>query len=92
MAGLNITGWSNDEYDAACEQAFSAGLDRELVTSLNQRMQEILMEELPVIPLFFHVKVMVARPDLCGLALDVTSRSALKDIEKLTLADACPEE
>lgn len=90
--GVNITGWSNDEYDTACETALAAGLDRELLQSQNQRMQEILMTELPVIPLFFHVKVMVARPDLCGLDLDVTSRSALKDIEQLTLADACPED
>jgi peptide/nickel transport system substrate-binding protein len=88
--GLNITGWSNDEYDAACAQAFSAGLDRELVVSQNQRMQEILMEELPVIPLFFHVKTMASRPDLCGLEFDVTARSPLKDIETFTLADACP--
>lgn len=88
--GLNITGWSNDEYDAACAQAFSAGLNRELVVSQNQRMQEILMEELPVIPLFFHVKTMASRPDLCGLEFDVTARSPLKDIETFTLADACP--
>lgn len=88
--GVNITGWSNDEYDAACERAFSAGLDRELVMSQNQRMQEILMEELPVIPLFFHVKTMVSRPDLCGLELDVTARSPLKNLESFTLAEACP--
>jgi ABC-type transport system substrate-binding protein len=60
------------------------------VISQNQRMQEILMEELPVIPLFFHVKVMVSRPDLCGLQFDVTARSPLKNIETFTLADACP--
>lgn len=89
--GVNISGWSNKEYDAACETALAAGLDRELALSQHQRMQEILMEELPVIPLFFHVKMMVARPDLCGVDLDVTSRSALKDIENFTLADACPE-
>jgi peptide/nickel transport system substrate-binding protein len=90
--GLNITGWSNDEYDAACEQAYSAGLDRELVINQTQQMQEILMQELPVIPLFFHVKVMVSRPDLCGMQFDVTARSALKNIETFSLADACPVE
>ncbi len=90
--GVNITGWSDDEYDVACEQAFSAGLEKDLVISQNQRMQEILMEELPVIPLFFHVKTMVTRPDLCGLQLDVTARSPLKNIESFFLADACPGE
>jgi len=90
--GVNISGWSNKEYDAACETALAAGLDRELALNQHQRMQEILSDELPVIPLFFHVKVMVARPDLCGLDLDVTSRSAMKDIENFTLAQTCPED
>lgn len=90
--GVNITGWSNDEYDAACELALSAGLDRELAINQNQRMQEILMEELPVIPMFFHVKTLVTRMDLCGVNLDVTSRSPLKDIESYIFADVCPED
>ena len=89
FGGVNITGWANDDYDLACEQALSAGLDEELLRSTNQRMQEILMEELPVLPLFFHVKAMVSRPDLCGLDLDVTARSALRDIERLTLMPGC---
>jgi ABC-type oligopeptide transport system substrate-binding subunit len=90
--GVNFTGFSNEEYDAACESALSAGLNKELVTSQNERMQEILMEELPVLPLFFHVKAMVSRPDLCGLELDVSSRSPLKDIESYTLDEKCPTE
>ena len=90
--GVNITGWSNDEYDAACELALSAGLDRELAINQNQRMQEILMEELPVIPMFFHVKTLVTRMDVCGVNLDVTSRSPLKDIESYIFADVCPED
>ena len=90
--GVNFSGYANDEYDAACANALSAGLDKELFASLNQRMQQIVMEELPVLPLFFHVNVMVSRPDLCGLELDVTARSPLKDIETFTLADACPQD
>ena len=89
--GVNITGWSNEEYDTACELALAAGLDKDLAVSQNQRMQEILAEQVPVLPLFYHVKTMVSRPDLCGIKLDVTSRSALKDIEVYILAAACPE-
>ena len=88
--GVNFSGFSNAEYDAACASALSAGLNRDLLASSNLRMQQILMEELPVLPLFFHVNAMVSRPDLCGLTLDVTSRSPLKDIETFTLADVCP--
>ncbi len=88
--GVNFSGFANDEYDAACEQALSAGLDRELLLEQSTRMQQILMEELPALPLFFHVKAMVSRPDLCGLEMDVSARSGLKNIEALTLGEACP--
>jgi hypothetical protein len=32
---------------------------------------------------------MVSRADLCGLTLDVSSRSGLKDIEKLDIGTTC---
>ena len=88
--GVNFSGFINDEYDAACETALSAGLDRELLKDQSERMQQILMEELPALPLFFHVKTMVSRTDLCGLELDTSARSPLKDLESLTLGEACP--
>ncbi len=90
--GVNFSGYANDEYDAACELALSAGLERELLEDQAERMQQILMEELPALPLFFHVKAMVSRPDLCGLDLDVSARSPLRGIEALTLGEVCPGE
>lgn len=90
--GVNITGYSNQEYDAACEESLTSGLNTELFTSTNQRMQEILAEDLPVLPLFYHVKVMVSRPDLCGLDLDISSRSPLRNIEDLMVSETCPAE
>lgn len=90
--GVNITGFTNEEYDAECASALSAGLNTELFAAANQRMQEILAEELPVLPLFYHVKAMVSRPDMCGLKLDVSSRSSLKDIENISVASTCTAE
>jgi peptide/nickel transport system substrate-binding protein len=51
----------------------------------------ILANDLPVIPLYYQVKVMVSRPDLCGLTLDASSRSGLKDIEKLDISSSCSQ-
>ena len=90
--GVNFTGYSNEEYDAACAESLSAGLNRELLLEKNQRMQQILADELPVLPLFFHVKAALSRSDLCGLSLDVTSRSALKNIEEFDFSLTCPVE
>jgi peptide/nickel transport system substrate-binding protein len=87
--GVNFTGFENQEYDLACSESLTSGLNAELFHTTNQRMQEILAEQLPVLPLFYHVKAMVSRSDLCGLTLDVSSRSPLKDIELLHNASKC---
>lgn len=87
--GVNLTGYSNEEYDTVCQQSLTAGLDKELFTANAQRAQEILAEELPVLPLFYHVKAVVSRPDLCGLNFDVSSRSAIKNIEEFEISTAC---
>ena len=92
FGGVNITGFANEEFDAACTLTLSAGLDQQLLQTQANLAQQILMEEVPAIPLFFHVKAMASRPDLCGLSLDTTSRSGLKDIESLFLSEgSCPE-
>lgn len=84
--GVNFTGYSNEEYDMVCASSLSSGLDHEAFSSANQRIQEILSDELPVLPLFYHVKVVVSRPDLLGMEFDVSSRSALRAIEGISLS------
>jgi len=44
---------------------------------------------MPVIPLFDHVHVLVNRPGVCGLQMDVSSRSGLKNIEEASLSETC---
>lgn len=89
--GVNLTGFSNEEYDNVCAQSLSSGLDKELFTTSAQRAQEILADEIPVLPLFYHVKVVVSQPDLCGVHFDVSSRSALKDIEEYEVSAECSD-
>lgn len=90
--GANLTGYANAEYDAACDTLLSAGLDEESLKAANQQTQQILANDLPVLPLFYHIKAMVSRVDLCGLTLDTSSRSALSQIENLELSTTCPAE
>lgn len=92
FGGVNFTGYSNAEYDAACAQSLTAGLNRELLVSNSRLTQQLLASELPVLPLFYHVTAAASRPDLCGLTLDVSSRSALRDLEGFSLSDSCPAE
>jgi peptide/nickel transport system substrate-binding protein len=49
----------------------------------------ILANDLPVLPLYYDIKIMVSRTDLCGLTLDPTSRSGLRVIEDLDVGEQC---
>ena len=88
--GLNLTGYSNDTYDKACSTQLSSGLDMAGLQAANREAMTLLTNDLPVLPLFYNIKVMVSRPDLCGLTLDSTSRSGLREIESLGIGQDCP--
>jgi peptide/nickel transport system substrate-binding protein len=70
--GLNISGYSNPNFDALCKLA-NDFLPGQLPKNENQiQAQAIFAEELPAIPLFIYSKVAVSRPDLCNFILDPT--------------------
>jgi peptide/nickel transport system substrate-binding protein len=87
--GVNLTGYSNPEYDAACTAMLNAGLDTSNFDQNNLATQQILANDLPILPLFYQIKAMVSRVDLCGLSLDTSARSALGNIESLEISESC---
>ncbi len=92
FGGVNITGYSNAEYDAACSAMLSAGLDQQTFDQNNQVTQQFIANDLPVLPLYYQIKAIVARPDLCGLSMDTSARSALSGIEALEISASCAAE
>lgn len=88
--GVNITGYENPLYDQACEVQLTSGLDLEGMKEANTEAMTILATDLPVIPLFYDITVMVSRPDLCGLDFDASSRSGLRTIEAIDSGQGCP--
>ncbi|MBE3037952.1 MAG: peptide ABC transporter substrate-binding protein [Chloroflexi bacterium] len=86
----NITGYSNPAYDAACKLGRLARPDQPDVSKqAYQDGQRILADDLPSIPLFFHLKLVAARLDLCGFTMDVTARSDLWNLENLDYGKGC---
>ena len=51
--GNNDTGWSNSRFDALIRQAQAAG-NEELRLRLMQEAEDILMTELPIIPIYWY--------------------------------------
>jgi peptide/nickel transport system substrate-binding protein len=87
--GVNFTGYANPEYDQACRVMLTAGLSTDAFSQANQTTQQILGNDVPAIALFYHVHALVTRPEICGVTLDVSSRSALRTIEEWGLEGAC---
>jgi peptide/nickel transport system substrate-binding protein len=87
--GANVAGYSNPDFDAACAQASQARPTDAEYAARSQRVQALFAETLPVIPLYAHLKIAIARPDLCGLELDVTARSIFYQVESLDYGENC---
>jgi len=64
--GNNDTGWSNAGFDALRAKALAAASNQERLACY-ERMEEILMEELPIIPLYFYTKVFLLDPTVKGM-------------------------
>ena len=88
--GANIAGYNNQQYDAACQAARQTRPDdAENYQQRYAEVQRLFAEELPVIPLFFRVRAVAARPDFCGLEMDTTARSNLWNIEAFDYGEGC---
>ncbi|MGD0707565.1 MAG: peptide ABC transporter substrate-binding protein [Anaerolineaceae bacterium] len=87
--GVNATGYSNPAYDTACNAAQQSGLDETTYAAKQKEVQQILATDVPEIPLFFQIKVAVARTDLCGMSLDVSSRSEFWNLEAFDVGNGC---
>lgn len=89
--GINVTGYNSANFDAACQAARYTRIDQADAFTENQRAaQRQFAADLPVAPLYYRTAVSLARPDLCGLDMDITARSVLWNLEELGYGETCP--
>ncbi len=86
--GTNITAFKNEEFDAACRNAQLSLPDESTYADSYRQTQVIFSTELPAIPLYYHLRVAAARPDLCHFDLDATA-NPLWNIEAFDMGEAC---
>ena len=89
--GANAPGYSSPEYDQACLTARSSLPEEALHLASHQQAQAIFAEDLPVLPLYSRYRQVVARPDLCGLDVDPSVESVLRNLESLNYGEDCPQ-
>jgi peptide/nickel transport system substrate-binding protein len=88
--GMNIGGYSNPAFDAACQAALSARPEAADYKEKQMAVQRLFAEELPAVPLYYRLKLAISRKDLCGLEMDVTARSLLWNLENIDYGEKCP--
>ncbi|MBI2332707.1 MAG: hypothetical protein HYU84_11210, partial [Chloroflexi bacterium] len=87
-SGVNVTGFSNEEYDAACLAAQSSLREDAAYLTSYRQTQIIMADQLPAIPLYSRLHIAAARPDLCGFDLDPTA-SPLWNVEAFGVGETC---
>jgi peptide/nickel transport system substrate-binding protein len=78
----NNTGWSNQEFDAACKAAMQSLPGTPEYERYHLEAQRIFAEQLPVIPLYSRLKLAATRPDVRNFIMDPTANSEMWNIEE----------
>jgi peptide/nickel transport system substrate-binding protein len=86
--GTNVTGFRNEEYDSACHIARFSLRDEQAYLNSYRQTQIIFSEQLPAIPLYFRLRIAVARPEVCGFSID-PSANPLSNIEGVGIGETC---
>ncbi|UCE00968.1 MAG: hypothetical protein JSV42_09730 [Chloroflexota bacterium] len=89
--GDNNSGYSSDAFDAACTAALAALPGQPEFEENHLLAQEIFVRELPVVPLFYRLRVTAAQADMCGYWMDPTADSDTWNIEEFGYGDECQE-
>ncbi len=89
--GWNNPGYSNPEYDAVCEAALQSLPGDPEYEANHRQAQEIFAQELPVVPLYLHLKLAAARPDICNFMMDPTAKSDMWNLEAFDYGESCQQ-
>jgi peptide/nickel transport system substrate-binding protein len=88
-AGQNNPGFSDPDYDRACQAALRSLPGQPGYVENHLLAQQIFAEQLPAIPLFFITRVAATRPDFCGQILDSSEEVDTWNIEAFDYGPDC---
>lgn len=77
--GNNRTGWSSEAYDRLLEEAHGSA-DEDKRIALLEEAESILLEECPVIPIYFYTWKFLKAPELQGIAPNILGYIRWKEL------------
>ena len=87
--GGNASGYNNPAFDQACQAALTSLPDSPERSLALRQAQELLLQDAPVIPLYWRFTLALAHPGVCGLAPQVHTPNPFWNIEAFDMGEAC---
>jgi len=87
--GANASGYSNPEFDLACQRGRAALPENPQHQDAHHQAQAIFAEDIPSIPLYTRFQAVATRLDLCGLVVDASAESSLTNLEEVDYGSDC---
>jgi oligopeptide transport system substrate-binding protein len=78
-SGNNRAGWSNKQYDKLIKDASDADNNGERY-KLFRKAEDILMEQAPIIPLFYYTSLFLKKPEVKGWYQNILDHHPLKGV------------
>jgi peptide/nickel transport system substrate-binding protein len=89
--GSNACGFSNPNYDAACDIILLGQPESQKYQTAIRQTQEIFASELPAVPLYLQPRVVVTANEVCGIEVDPLTFSLLWNLETFDTGEKCGE-
>jgi oligopeptide transport system substrate-binding protein len=77
-SGLNNTGWASEAYDRFLRLA-AVETDLDQRAEYLQQAEAVLLEDLPIMPIYFYVTVRLVKPWVGGLSSNIMDHHRSKD-------------
>ena len=87
--GINISGYSNADYDALCRKAQNSTPASQAYKDAYAQVQTIFTNDLPSVPLYMRIKAAATRKDMCNFTLDTFAVNDLWNIEEFEYGPTC---
>lgn len=87
--GVNAAGFRDSAYDLACELALGTLPGQPGYEENHHAAQSLFADNLPVVPLYQHLKLALSRPDMCGFSLDSSAPSEFWNLENYDYGEGC---
>ncbi len=87
--GANFSGYNNSSLDTACQTARRSGLNAQGFQTSQQKVNQIINQDLPIIPLYFKPEIYLSRTDLCVNGQNEVAEISLGELDVWDIGSAC---